>query len=93
VARYGGKEFVVLLPGIDLAGAQDIAERMRAGWQAVEIEPIQEPLQASFGVVQHEPGEGAEALLQRADEALRRAKNAGGNRVASAAATTAAGRG
>lgn len=90
VARYGSKEFVVLLPGIDLAGAQDIAERMRASWQAVEIEPVQEPLQASFGVVQHEPGEGPEALLQRADEALRRAKNAGGNCVASATAATAA---
>lgn len=92
VARYGGKAFMVLLPGIALAGAQEIAERMRAAWQAVEIEPIQEPLHASFGVVQHIAGEGAEALLQRADEALRRAKQAGGNCVASPAEPAAAGR-
>lgn len=89
VARYGGKEFVVLLPGINRAGAAEIAERMRTAWQAVEIEPIREPLQASFGVVQQAPGEGAEALLQRAAQALRLAKNAGGNRVAAPVPTGA----
>lgn len=92
VARYGGKEFVVLLPGIDLGGAREIAERMRAAWQAVEIEPVREPLRASFGVVQHFPGEGADALLQRAAEALRGAKGAGGNCVAAAEDATACSR-
>lgn len=85
VARYGGKEFVVLLPGIDLAGAREIAERMRADWEEVDIEPIREPLQASFGVAQHAAGESADALLRRLEDALRAAKTTGRNRVIVAA--------
>jgi diguanylate cyclase (GGDEF)-like protein len=86
VARYGGKEFVVLLPGIDLSGAREVAERMRAAWEEVDIEPIREPLHASFGVAQHRAGESADVFLRRAEEALRSAKSSGRNRVTTAAA-------
>ena len=91
VGRYGGKEFVVLLPGIDLAGAREIAERMRAAWEQVEIEPIGEPLHASFGVAQQGSGESAEALLRRAEEALRTAKSSGRNQVLAAQPAVMAG--
>ncbi|MCC8394622.1 bifunctional diguanylate cyclase/phosphodiesterase [Paraburkholderia sp. MMS20-SJTR3] len=78
VSRIGGEEFALLLDA-DLAGALRIAERVRAG-----IAGIERPdglLSASFGVAEHRPGESFMGLLDRADEALLRAKQSGRNRV------------
>ncbi|HEX3380441.1 MAG TPA: bifunctional diguanylate cyclase/phosphodiesterase [Paraburkholderia sp.] len=78
VSRIGGEEFAVLLDD-DLARALQFAERMR-----VAIAAIERPdghLTASFGVAEHRCGESFMALLDRADEALLRAKHSGRNRV------------
>ncbi|CAB3788251.1 bifunctional diguanylate cyclase/phosphodiesterase [Paraburkholderia fynbosensis] len=83
VSRIGGEEFAVLLHD-GLAGALKLAERMRGA-----IEAIERPdgnLTASFGVAEHRRGESIMVLLDRADEALLRAKHSGRNRVCAARA-------
>ena len=76
VARYGGDEFVLLLPGSDEADARIVAERVR---DAVEREQVGA---CSLGVAEwHEPLD-ADGLLEHADRALLLAKRTGKGRVA-----------
>jgi len=83
IGRYGGEEFLAVLPGVDLGGAAEIAERMR---RAVEADPIQTSTAhvratVSAGVATHRPGDAPGTAIQAADEALYRAKAAGRNQV------------
>jgi len=84
VGRFGGEEFIVLLPGVGLAQAADIAEVLRARLAAEPIQSEGEPLalSASFGVAEWQgPKEEPSRLLLRADQALYRAKRGGRNQV------------
>ena len=75
VARVGGEEFMVLLPGTDLEGASVFAERVRRSIaQLVRVT-------VSVGVTAAAAGDDAEGLLARADQALYAAKAAGRNAV------------
>jgi diguanylate cyclase (GGDEF)-like protein len=76
VTRYGGEEFVVLMPQTELAGACIFGERAR---QFIE-KKLQ--LTVSVGVAEAMDEESGEALLQRADSALYMAKSSGRNKVA-----------
>lgn len=81
--RWGGEEFMVLLPETGLAAAVASAERLReaiAGHGFAHVESVT----ASFGVTALGPGDGFDALVKRADEALYLAKSRGRNRVESA---------
>ncbi|MBN6113126.1 GGDEF domain-containing protein [Xanthomonas bonasiae] len=82
IGRYGGEEFVIALPGLDAAQATPIAERIRERFrtQAALAFPELQPT-VSIGVVQLRPGDDANGLVQRADEALYAAKSGGRNRV------------
>jgi diguanylate cyclase (GGDEF)-like protein len=85
--RWGGEEFVVGLPGTDLAGGVQLAERVRAALAKRTIEaPNGERLHvtASFGVAEFAGQGGLSELLAAADAALYRAKRAGKDRVATA---------
>jgi two-component system cell cycle response regulator len=87
VARWGGEEFVIALPSTGLAGATEVAERVRARLEGKVIDgPDGDriPVTASFGVAELGRGETIEALVGRADEAMYRAKTGGRNRVATA---------
>ena len=78
-ARYGGEEFVVMMSPCDLASAEQKAEQLRATIEAAMPSGITTTV--SIGVAELQEGESFEALLNRADEALYRAKEAGRNRV------------
>jgi two-component system cell cycle response regulator len=82
VARFGGEEFVGLMPNTDLAVAVAIAERIREAFAAFHVEPLPDPVTVSFGVAEMAAGEEGPALLRRADNALYQAKRSGRNRVA-----------
>ena len=82
VGRFGGEEFLVVLPGIDHAGALALAERLRV---AVSSGVGDGPrVTISLGVASAGDDADAEALLRRADGALYRAKGEGRDRVVSA---------
>jgi diguanylate cyclase (GGDEF)-like protein len=72
--RFGGEEFLLILPDTDQAGAKVAAERIRA---AVAAET---PVTVTIGVAQY-AADGAAAVLARADQALYRGKAAGRNTV------------
>jgi diguanylate cyclase (GGDEF)-like protein len=83
--RWGGEEFLLVLPGTNLAGAARVAERIRAARAervvlSAEGEPIR--VTASFGVAAFPDARTLEGLLAAADGALYQAKGAGKNRVA-----------
>jgi diguanylate cyclase (GGDEF)-like protein len=87
-ARFGGEEFVALLPGVSGNEAVLVAEKLRSSVEAAVISPV-EHVTASFGtaVFPHDAG-GPAGLLRAADLALYAAKERGRNCVASAAALT-----
>jgi diguanylate cyclase (GGDEF)-like protein len=86
--RWGGEEFLLLLPGTDAAGAAQLADRVRL---AFTERPMLGPdgaalaVTCSFGVAQHRAGEDEEELFAAADRALYRAKRQGKNRVETSA--------
>ena len=88
VARFGGEEFVVVLPDTDLAAAMNVAEEIRGQCEcgALATDAGELKFTASFGVAALDGSIGphaaaAEALLRHADAALYRSKREGRNRV------------
>jgi diguanylate cyclase (GGDEF)-like protein len=80
VSRFGGDEFVALLPGEAASGAAAYAERLRRVIEQYAF--VAGPVTASFGVASLRVGEAtADELLRAADAALAEAKRIGGNRV------------
>jgi diguanylate cyclase (GGDEF)-like protein len=78
VARLGGDEFVVLCEGLDEAGAAEVVQRIQAALtQPITLDDYQATLGASIGVVVARQNEAADALLDRADEAMYAAKRPG----------------
>ncbi|HET8817279.1 MAG TPA: diguanylate cyclase [Pseudidiomarina sp.] len=84
VGRFGGDEFLVLLPFQNLLEAEATAQRLRRDLPSVQVNELQLPLAASFGVIEFQPNETVQQALVRADEALRKAKQLGRNKVATA---------
>ena len=80
IGRWGGEEFLLLCPNTDWAGAQAVAEKLRA---VVAAEPFDSgvTLTISLGVAVTAGREAPDAVLDRADRALYEAKEAGRNRV------------
>ena len=83
IARWGGEEFVLLLPDTGLEAAIEMAEHLRQRVQGTPIHGGSAPIHitASFGVAEWRADETLSALVARADGALYRAKAGGRNRV------------
>lgn len=80
ICRWGGEEFIVILPTAALAQATLIAKKLREQIQNIEIDLVGH-VTASFGVAQVKEGETMQDAVNRADQALYRAKNDGRNCV------------
>ncbi|MDF3867271.1 diguanylate cyclase [Pseudomonas denitrificans (nom. rej.)] len=83
IARYGGEEFVVLLPATPLEGGQQLLDVLRVAIEACPFHFKGERLSitCSAGLTAFREGERAEAVFERADQALYRAKRGGRNRL------------
>ncbi|NMX67939.1 diguanylate cyclase [Pseudomonas sp. WS 5111] len=83
IARFGGEEFVLLMPDSALGDALQLGERLRAAIEACPFHFKGErvTITMSIGMAQFQPGERSDLTLKRADEALYRAKAAGRNQV------------
>jgi diguanylate cyclase (GGDEF)-like protein len=88
LARFGGEEFVLLMPHTALPDGVLTAERIRTNLANEVIPPLEQPVTASFGIAQLQDGEDAAALLERCDRALYAAKKGGRNRVVCLSAST-----
>ncbi|MBB3764496.1 diguanylate cyclase domain-containing protein [Sphingomicrobium lutaoense] len=89
VARFGGEEFAVLLPGASLSAATRVARLLRAAIESRAIphdaNPNSPVVTASIGIATAQPGQDASALIEAADRQLYRAKEEGRNRISSQA--------
>ena len=82
VARWGGEEFLVVLPATRDGEALELAERLRAHVEALQVAERHQcpvPVTLSMGIAKLAAGESGATWLKRADEALYRAKDAGRN--------------
>lgn len=84
VGRYGGEEFLIILPSTDASGAAVMGERIRT---SIEGTPMTDPASGAFpltvsvGVAEYTAPDNEDLLISRADTALYRAKSVGRNRV------------
>jgi diguanylate cyclase (GGDEF)-like protein len=80
IGRWGGEEFVILLPGTDLMAAQEITLRLRDQIEQNRFGEIGRQT-ASFGLAELHEHDSLHSIVDRADTALYRAKKMGRNRV------------
>lgn len=83
LGRYGGEEFIALLPATDMSAALSLAERLRKMVEEMPLDGAEPACTVSIGLTVVQDGESTpEAVLLRADRALYKAKDAGRNQVA-----------
>jgi len=87
IFRYGGEEYTVLMPSTELNQALVVAERLcrtvaeTSFCVYVQTKPIEVHKTLSIGVAEFSPGDDANLMIKKADQAMYRAKNLGKNRV------------
>jgi diguanylate cyclase (GGDEF)-like protein len=89
ISRWGGEEFLVLVPGIDAAGLHMVAERLQLAIAQLSVTPVPQ-VTASFGATMLDGADNFDTALRRVDQALYTAKEQGGNRVVLAEASPVA---
>ena len=81
LGRWGGEEFLILLPQINIAAATNVAEKLRIAIFSADF-GLKEPVSISLGVADLQRGESAGDWIKRVDRALYDAKDSGRNQVA-----------
>lgn len=83
VVRYGGDEFLVILPGVRVNVAAIVAERARIAIEHAHVDVVDQhvAVTVSAGVAERQPEESETELIKRADDALLKAKTSGRNQV------------
>lgn len=83
LARWGGEEFIIVMPDTLAEGARLLVDRLRSSLNELRIETLEPPLQIKFsaGITEHRPGESSDVALTCADRALYAAKVAGRHRT------------
>ncbi|WP_397450788.1 diguanylate cyclase [Pseudomonas sp. NA-150] len=83
IARFGGEEFVLLIPDTQVREGLELLEKLRKAIEACPFHFKGEPvtITVSMGITAFRAGERSESVLQRADQALYRAKDEGRNRI------------
>jgi diguanylate cyclase len=82
IGRYGGEEFLLILPDTSDSGAVLAAERIRGTIAALQIPDLpDEQITVSQGIADYRPGDDLDSTLKRADDALYSAKSSGRNRI------------
>ena len=83
ITRYGGEEFVIIMPGINVDDAKKTAWRIRDGVEAAKfmVEGLQIDVTVSVGLAQYDPKDSLSTLVIKADTALYAAKSCGKNTV------------
>lgn len=82
IARFGGDEFVILLPGLKQSETHSVVERIKQAIQNIEHDKLQ--VTSSFGIAELNPNEDFISLFHRADQALYQSKQRGGNQITTA---------
>lgn len=82
--RWGGEEFLIILPETPLQFALQVAERVRQDIKSIHFDSLGHPITACLGLTTYQPGEPFSATINRADAALIRAKFAGKDQVQTA---------
>jgi diguanylate cyclase (GGDEF)-like protein len=80
LARWGGEEFIILLPNTKLEDAVKLAEELRQKLMQLKV-GNDDSVTASFGVVEYQEGDTPDSIVKRADAMMYRAKNDGRNCV------------
>ncbi len=85
ITRYGGEEFLAVLPDSDIGDASQVAERLRVAVEQTALFAVEgdslPPLTLSLGIAQMQTDDNQDSLIGSADKALYRAKHHGRNRV------------
>ncbi|OGX31327.1 MAG: hypothetical protein A2787_02175 [Omnitrophica WOR_2 bacterium RIFCSPHIGHO2_01_FULL_48_9] len=84
VGRYGGEEFVVVLPDTDRKGAGFVAERIRSATEATQIQAYDTVVSVTISIgltVFPDDAESLSQLIEKADQSLYQAKSTGRNRI------------
>lgn len=79
--RWGGEEFLILLPQTNLQGAISVAEKLRITISKEPLTSLKLPITTSFGVVQMNENDDEFSLISKCDKLLYSAKNSGKNKV------------
>ena len=80
--RWGGEEFIIILPEVNLESAKNVAEKIRNIIQSHDF-GIGQKISVSLGVGEYKPKENFDQVMLRVDNALLKAKSDGRNRVVS----------
>jgi len=85
-ARFGGEEFILVLPQTPIKGAYSLAEQIRLALRKMKLKVKDtgksiEQITISLGIALYKEGESVEAVIKRADDALYHAKNTGRNKT------------